>query len=231
MYLQGSLLPDWESVPKLSKGGSKRGKSKEFSPRLDKEDTMWTQLSVLDLPIQKMDEQASFMPEFQAAVKRLTLNNKYSFLSLTTPMRNLLPTSEADSISTELVFKPYWTEFSQTLASLLSLPTKIGFVALGSILSHGCVLGSRLKYWFSTKRTSAQSEKWLRIFSQSSTCSAADCMDSESTKSRLIKTLSYRVYPSKELEKIWKKWLAAVRKVYNISIAYLNKHQGYKKVR
>jgi putative transposase len=38
------------------------------------------------------------------------------------------------------------------------------------------------------------------------------------------------VYPCKELEQIWKRWVAAVRKVYNISIAYLNQHQGFEKV-
>jgi len=29
---------------------------------------------------------------------------------------------------------------------------------------------------------------------------------------------------------IWKKWMAAVRKVYNISIAYLNENQGFTKI-
>lgn len=42
--------------------------------------------------------------------------------------------------------------------------------------------------------------------------------------------MSYRVYPSKELAVIWKKWVAAVRKVYNISIAYLNQNQGFEKI-
>ena len=42
--------------------------------------------------------------------------------------------------------------------------------------------------------------------------------------------MSYRVYPVKELEVIWKKWMAAVCKVYNISIAYLNKNQGFTKI-
>jgi putative transposase len=42
--------------------------------------------------------------------------------------------------------------------------------------------------------------------------------------------VSYRLYPCKELEIIWKKWVAAVRKVYNISIAYLNENQGFDKV-
>ncbi len=230
MYPQGLRRPDWELAPELSKGGLKMEKSKVSSPPLDKEDTMWTQLSLLELLTKKTDEQLSYMPEFQAAVKNLTLNNKYSFFSLTIPMRNLSPTSAADSTLEEKVYKPYWTEFSQTLVNLLSLPTKIGFAVLGSILSHGCVLGSRLKYWFSTKRTSAQKEKSWQIFWPLSTSLVTDSRDSESTKNTLTKTLTYRVYPSKELEKIWKKWVAAVRKVYNISIAYLNQHQGYTKV-
>jgi putative transposase len=60
--------------------------------------------------------------------------------------------------------------------------------------------------------------------------SVADYMDSESTKNKSLKTVSYRVYPVKELELIWKKWIAAVRKVYNISIAYLNENQGFTKI-
>lgn len=38
------------------------------------------------------------------------------------------------------------------------------------------------------------------------------------------------MYPSKELAVIWKKWVHAVRKVYNISIAYLNQNQGFEKI-
>lgn len=38
------------------------------------------------------------------------------------------------------------------------------------------------------------------------------------------------MYPSKELAVIWKQWVSAARKVYNISIAYLNEHQGFTKV-
>jgi putative transposase len=38
------------------------------------------------------------------------------------------------------------------------------------------------------------------------------------------------MYPSKGLEGVWKRWVYAVRKVYNISIAYLNQHQRFEKV-
>ncbi len=230
MYLQGSLLPDWESAPERSKDGSNPVKSKGSSRKAGKEDTTSIQLSLFDLVTQKTNVASSFMPEFQAALKSLTLTNKLSFLSLITPTPKSSQISAADSISSEKVFKPYWTEFSQTLADLLLLPTKIGFVALGSILSHGSVVGSKLKYWFSTKRTRAQRSKWCKIFSQSSMSSVIDSMDCENTKEKLLKTVTYRVYPSKDLSLIWKQWVAAVRKVYNISIAYLNEHQGYDKI-
>ena len=36
--------------------------------------------------------------------------------------------------------------------------------------------------------------------------------------------LKIRVYPCKELHKIWKQWLAAYRKIYNWTIAYLKKN-------
>jgi putative transposase len=230
MYPQGSLLPDWESAPRRLKGGLRKEKSKVFSPRVDKEDTTSIQLSLFDQAIQVTSEQPCFMPEFQAAVKNLTLNNRLSFLNLVTPTQKSLPISGVDLTSSEKGFKPYWTEFSQTVANLLSLPTKIGFAALGSILSHGCVLGSRLKYWFSTKRTSAQNGRWSKIYLPLSRYLAPDCTDCESTKNKLLKTVSYRLYPCKELSIIWKKWVAGVPKVYNISIAYLNQNQGYEKI-
>lgn len=230
MYLQGLLPLDLGSVPKPLKGGSKKGKSKASKRRVDKEDTTWTQLSLFNQPHLETAEKQSYMQEFQVALKKLTLNNKFSFSCLVTPTQKSLEISEVDSTSAEKVFTPYWTEFSTVLANILSLPTKTGFAALGSILSHGCAISSKLKYWFSTKRTSVQNKKWLKMFLPSSMCSVADCTDSESTSAKLLKTVSYQVYPVKELKLLWKKWLAASRKVYNISIEYLNKNQGYTKV-
>ena len=229
MSPQESQPQGWESAPEPSKDGSKREKSKESSPKAVKEDTTWIQLSDVHQEIPQTLEEPCFMPGFQAAVKKLTSLNKLTFLSLVIPMQKSSLTSEADSTSSEKVFKPYWTEFSQTLSNLLSLPTKIGFAVLGSILSHGCVLGSRLKYWFSTRRTSAQNGKLWKMFLPSSTPSVSGCEDSPSTKSKSLLTVTYRVYPCRELEKVWKKWIAGVRKVYNISIAYLNENQGYEK--
>ncbi len=230
MFHQELLPPDWESVQKHLKDGLKTEKLKVSSPKADKEDTTLVQSSRFAVETPQMTESLSFMPEFQAGVRSLILTNKLSFLSLTTPMRKLSPTSQADSTLNAKVFNPYWTEFSQTLSKLLSLPTKIGFAALGSSLSHGFAQERRLKYWFSTLATSAQNEKWSKISLPSSMSLVADSTDLENTKNKLLKTVSYRVYPSKELSVIWKKWVSSVRKVYNISIAYLNENQGFEKV-
>lgn len=228
MYRQESLLPDWESTPKRSKGGSKKGKSKVFSPRVDKEDTTSTQLSLLDL-LNSPQEKQYFTPEFLAALKRPILNNRYSFSSLVTQAQKLSQTSAADLTSREKVFKPYWNPFCQMMWDWLSLPTKIACAGLDSLLSHGLLAGQKLRYWFSTKLTSVQKKRCVRTCLPSSIPLAVDCMDCGSTKSKFVKTVSYRVYPCKELAAIWKQWVSAARKVYNISIAYLNEHQGFTK--
>lgn len=229
MYVQGSLLPDWESPPKRLKGGSKKAKLKASSLRGVKEDITSTQLSLLDLMTQPVEKQY-FTHEFLAALKRPTLSNKYSFLSLITQTRNSSQTSDQDSTSNEKVFKPYWNPFCQMISDWLSLPTKIACAGLDLILLHESPAVQKLRYWFSTRRTSVQKEKWLRTSSPLSTSSVVDCMDSGSIKNKFVKTVSYRVYPCKELAAIWKQWVRAVRKVYNISIAYLNEHQGFTKI-
>ncbi len=199
------------------------------SLRVDKEDITSTQLSLLDLLTQP-PEKPYFTPGFLVALKKPSLNNKYSFSSLVTQRQNSSQISEADLISREKVFKPYWNPFCQMMSDWLSLPTKIACAGLDLILSHGLPAARKLRYWFSTKRTLAQKERWLKTSSPLSTSSVVGCTDLESTKSKFVKTVSYQVYPCKELAIIWKQWVSAVRKVYNISIQYLNQHQGFTKV-
>lgn len=225
MYLQESLLPDWELAPKHLKDGLTKEKSKRSLLRAVNDATTSTQLSILDLSA----NQPSYMPGFQAALKSLTSLNRLTFFSLTIPVAKSSKTSDQDSTTDAKVFSPYWNGFSQMMSDWLSLPTKIACVGLDSILSHGCAVAKNVKFWFSAKRTSVQSEKWLKTFSLLFTSSVAGSTDSENIKSRSLKTVSYQVYPSKELEQIWKKWVSAVRKVYNISISYLNEHQGFQK--
>lgn len=225
MCPQESLPPDWELAPKHSNDGLKPDKLKPLSLQADKEGMTSTLLSQTE----QNSEQPFYMPEFQVALKNLTSINKFNIFSLATQQPKSSQTSEADSTTEEKVLLPYWNGFSQMMSDYCALPTKTDFVDLGSILSHGCANDTKLKYWFSTKQTLAQNERWLKISSPSFTSLAVGSTDSGNTKSKSLKTLSYRVYPTKELEKLWKQWVSAVRKVYNVSIAYLNHNQKFPK--
>ena len=89
--------------------------------------------------------------------------------------------------------------------------------------------------------SSLQNKNSLKIYCPSSTVSLLGYTDLESTKTKSKKRykiksrnqtkkltpnsiLKIRVYPCKELHKIWKQWLAAYRKIYNWTIAYLKKN-------
>ncbi|MEK9512371.1 helix-turn-helix domain-containing protein [Limnospira fusiformis KN01] len=56
----------------------------------------------------------------------------------------------------------------------------------------------------------------MRTSSPSSTASVPDYTDCVNTKLRSNKI---RIYPSPELNKVWRKWLAACRYCYNQAIA------------
>jgi putative transposase len=224
MFLPESQQLSLGSLLRPLKGGTQQIKSKRSKRLVDKEDTTAIQLSVFN-----QQEKPSYMPEFQVALKNLTLKHRLTFLSLATPIAKLSQTLEVDSTSKGKVFKPYWNGFSQMMSDWLSLPTKIAYVGLGSILSHGSAIDKNVKFWFSTKRTSAQKEKWLKTYLPLSMSSVAGFTDLESTKRQYVKTVSYRVYPVKALNSIWKKWVGAYRFVYNLSIAYLNQNQNFPK--
>ena len=141
------------------------------------------------------------------------------------------PTSAQDSNSKEKTFKPNWNPFCQMKSDWLSLPAKLVGAGLDSILSHVRTRPQKLRYWFSNRATLAHKEKSLKMSSPSSTSLvAAWARYSENTNSKYAKTVSYQVYPCQKLGVIRKKWVSAVRKVYNILIAYLDEHQGFTKI-
>lgn len=180
-----------------------------------------TQLSLFPL----LNQQSS-TSELVVEVKKMTLIDRLSFLSLVTEDVKSSKTSGVDSTLKGKGLSPYWNGFSQATSQWLSLPEKTDYADSDSLLSHGWHRGAGVKFWFSTIQHLVQNEKWLKIYSPSSTSLAADCMDSENTKSKSLKTLKYRVYPKGETKKIWLLRIHANRKVYNNAIAYLNQHQG-----
>lgn len=141
------------------------------------------------------------------------------------------PTSAQDSNSKEKTFQPNWNPFCQKKSDWLSLPAKLVRAGLDLILSSVRTRPQKLRSWFSNRATLAHNEKSLKISSPSSTSLvAAWARDSENTNSKYAKTVSYQVYPCQKLGVIRKKWVSAISKVYNISIAYLDEHQGFTKI-
>ncbi|MCC3406677.1 MAG: hypothetical protein JGK17_14000 [Microcoleus sp. PH2017_10_PVI_O_A] len=141
------------------------------------------------------------------------------------------PKSAQDSNSQEKTFQPNWNPFCQKKSGWLSLPAKLVGAGWDSILSHVRTRPQKLRYCFSNRATLAHNEKSLKMSSPSSTSLvAAWVSDSENTNSKYAKTVSYQVYPCHKLGVIRKKWVSAVRKVYNISIAYLDEHQGFSRI-
>jgi putative transposase len=180
-----------------------------------------TQLSLFPL----LNQQSS-TPELVVEVKKMTLIDRLSFLSLVTEDVKSSKTSGVDSTLKGKGLSPYWNGFCQATSQWLSLPEKTDYADSDSLLSHGSHRGAGVKFWFSTIQHLVQNEKWLKIYSPSSTFLAADCMDSENTKNKSLKTLTYRVYPKGETKKIWMLRVQANRKVYNNAITYLNQHPG-----
>ncbi len=146
-----------------------------------------------------------------------TSKGKLQPSQVSTPKRKLFKKSEVVSTSKERNFFFYWDESCLETSQWLSLPIKIDSQGLDLTSSNGSVTRITANSWFSTSQTLVQNEKWLKIFSPYSTALAADSTDSESTK---LKSKKIKVYPSRELNQVWRKWLAAVRFCYNQAISH-----------
>jgi putative transposase len=120
--------------------------------------------------------------------------------------------------SAERGFLPFWDESCQEMSDRWWSVTKIGLPDLESNLSDGFVSKMLANSWFSVAQTSHQNEKWLKMFWQSSTSSVAASTDCVSTN---LKSRKIRIYPSSELSKVWRTWIAAARWCFNKAIAVL----------
>jgi hypothetical protein len=100
--------------------GKRRGKSKRIERHQDKDDMMLTQFSLLPL----LNPQSSRL-ESVVEVKKTTLIDRLSFLSLVTPDVKSSKTSGVDSTSKGKGLSPYWNGFCQATSEWLSLPQKI----------------------------------------------------------------------------------------------------------
>jgi hypothetical protein len=138
--------------------------------------------------------------------------------------QNLLAKWEEDLIGNERTLRlrsgqglePYWNESCQEISAQLLSVLKTDWCASDLTTSNGYVNNTAVKSWFSMRQYSLPNENSLKIYYPLSTVLAADYTDLESTK---LCSKKIRIYPQPELEKIWKQWMAAARRCYNIAIA------------
>lgn len=160
--------------------------------------------------------QLSLMPAFQVAPKKQTSIAKLQNYSNSIPTHPSSLISPVALISKEQDLEPFWSESVKAMSDLLWLPTKTDSPVSGLTSSLGCANLTVQKSWFRAKTVYPQNESWLKTYLPLSMSSVADSTDSESIN---LQSKKIRIYPSHELEKIWKKWLAACRYCFNQAIA------------
>ncbi|CCQ49174.1 ISSoc2, transposase [Crocosphaera watsonii WH 8502] len=145
---------------------------------------------------------------------------------------------EADSILGGESLSPFWNEYTKAISDALSAPIPTEPLDSASHLLSGSASKQAANSWFSMNVSSLQSKNSSKISCRSSTVSLLGYTDCENTKSKCNKryktkarnqtlkltpnaVLKIRVYPSKELHRLWKSWLAGNRWVYNWTIASL----------
>lgn len=146
---------------------------------------------------------------------------------------------EADSILEGKNSSLFWNKSSTVISNVLSLPTLTDSLDSDTNWLSGYAKNLSVNSWFSMTAISVQKPNSFKICCPSSTVFLAGCTGLENTSQPLKKTykskarhgkstkpqpnsvLKIRLYPSKELHKVWKRWLAAYRYYYNESIALL----------
>lgn len=183
----------------------------------------------------KLQKTKSFYTlEFPQVVSETSSTDKLVIYSQHIQQQNLLQKLEAGSILGGESSYPFWNEYSKEISKYLSLPSPTDYVDLGFNWLNGYAKNTNANSWFSITANSVHNNNLLRICCPSSTASVLGFTDLGSTKnkSRKIKrssrhqstkqkpnsVLKIRVFPSKELHKVWKKWLAAYRYIYNEAI-------------
>jgi putative transposase len=220
--------------------GNQKENLKPSEPLVDKGAI---RLKKLRKPQDNPDQLSLFaMRESQLIPSVTILSDKLNSFVRDFQMRNFYQTLEAGLILGGENSLPFWTEFSQAMSNALWLPTQTDLPVSGSSLLSGCANEQTANSWFSMSANSALNRNSLRICCPSSTALVQGFTDSGNTKSKSGKhykkttrhahtksqtklppnsVLKIRVYPTPELRKVWKQWVAAYRWVFNWAVAEL----------
>lgn len=202
-----------ESMNEPSAAGKKMARSKPSEPRQGKDDTT---SNLLPLELASTVARLSSTPELAVVPSNQILTDKLPHSATSTRKPKSSRKLAADSTSSEKNCLPYWNESCQEMSAWLSLPTKTDWHDSDLTCFDGSANKTGVNSWFSMKQVSVQNEKWLRTSSPFSTVSVLDSTDSESIR---LRSKKIRIYPSPDLNKVWRKWLAACRYCYNQAIA------------
>lgn len=170
------------------------------------------------------------MPESVLAPKNLTSTAKLNTLSTDSQTEKSSQKLEGVLTLSAKRCLPYWDKSCQEMSNALWSLTKTDWQDSDLTCFDGSANRTGVNSWFSMNQVSLLTKKWLKISSPSFTTSVQGFTDSGNTRLRCRKI---RIYPSIELNKIWRKWLAACRYCFNQAIAYQreNKRVGKLKLR
>jgi len=171
------------------------------------------------------------------------LSDNLSSCAATTRAQNLFRKLETDSILDGENLAPFWNELSSAMSIGLSLPTKTDYAVRDEnwLSKYASIMQSNS--WFSTRAVSVQSKSLYRICCPSSTASVLGYTVNENIKEKKARSygknsfkrsknitpnsvLKIPLFPEPELHKIWKRWLAAYRWVYNNCVEFYNNNRS-----
>ncbi len=211
--------------------GTKKEKLNPSEPQEGKEDSA-------SKSTKRLKSALCCMQESLATPRKMILSDKLSFYSQNTQKGNWLKRLEVDSILNGENCSLYWNEYTKAISQCLSSPIATDSLDSDSLSLNGCVNKVNVNSWFSINVSSLLSKNSLKIYSPSYIASLVGYTDWENTEPKSKKTYKkkprhqtkkltpnsvkkIRVYPCKQLHRIWKQWLAAYRWIYNWTIAQL----------
>src|SRR5574343_122715 len=146
----------------------------------------------------------------------MTSNGKLHLCGRSSPKERSSKTSDRGLISKEEGYSPFWNLQCEETSLKLWLPTKIELGDSEPISLNGFSKKAVEHSWFSTTMFFPPNKSLLKISSQSSTYSVAECTDSEVTATKLL-----RISPTQEQKKKFKHWTDVSRYVFNQTIDYI----------
>jgi putative transposase len=190
-----------------------QGRSKLSKTKLDKDSTMSSPISVVQLTLPLF-----VTAEFQAPSNETTSTDKSPICAHSTQTQKLSKILVRDSTLKEKVSFAYWTDSCLEISSRLLLPVGTDYADLDSSLYSTWSNKTVEKSWYSTKLYTVQALNSQPIFSAFSTSSLVECRACENI---VKKSQKIQISLTAQQKQIIKRWFGVSRYVFNQTIEYL----------